>query len=1143
MQFLINELEQMPSVKQIINAVGGGETPSAVFGLPDISKVAFCLCMEKGLNKKAVFLTETEAEATRFAEEVSAFGKKALLLPSRDYNLLQTVGFSREYEYKRINTFWEIINNDFDIVFMDIEAFTQRCVSADFLKKSAKVLSVGETLNVEEFLNFLVETGYENTSQVEGVGQFSKRGGIIDLFSPIQNRPVRIELWDDEIDTISYFDTESQRRLEAADSITVLPCSEFAVSKDKLILILEKLLKNKKISESFKSGVMGDIDALKAGQTVSADKYMAYLEQKPVFVMEYLENALLFVNENGNVLSRLKSLEESRKNELVELAENGEVDSTANIFWGTKAELSYYISKTDTVYLDSFAKNTYPVPPKHIGNVFVKQLSPWLGSIDVLIEDIIPSVKGNFKIVILAGNEKSANILISQLEANGISAQLSLGESLGAEGGVFVVPLSFPAGMEITEQKLLIIAHKQPVTSNKKHKKRNRAEAFNSLDELKVGDYVVHFSHGIGQFDGIHRIETGNVAKDYIKIKYKGTDVLYVPVTQLDLVSRYIGSAGENGPVLHRLGGMEWQKAKTRVKTAVKNIAKELIKLYSERLKVKGFAFSPDGELQRDFEAKFPFEETEDQLKAAEEIKRDMERDVPMDRLLCGDVGFGKTEVALRAAFKCICDGKQCALLVPTTILAWQHFLTATERFGNLPIKVEMLSRFKTKKQVEKIVSDLKRGEVDMVIGTHRLISDDIKFKDLGLVIIDEEQRFGVAQKEKLKNLFPAVDVLTLTATPIPRTLNMAMSGIRDMSAIEEAPQDRQPVQTYVLEQNNGVLLEAIRKELRRGGQVYYMHNRVESISSVAARLKANLPEANIGIAHGKMSEEELSVIWKQLLEGEIDVLVCTTIIETGVDVPNANTLIIEDADKMGLAQLHQIRGRVGRSNRRAYAYFCFKRGKALSEIATKRLEAIREYTTFGSGFKIAMRDLEIRGAGNILGGEQHGHMDSVGYDMYIKLLSEAVDEEKGIKGKAAFSECTVDLDINANIPQGYVPDLSHRLEMYRKIADIKTVDDKMDVIDEFCDRFGEPPEEVLGLIDIALLKGAAERNGIKEISGSNGEINFYPAEFTPSLAGELMPKLGRNVKLITSEPVHFSVRLGLGENSVKYLREITNKL
>ncbi len=653
---------------------------------------------------------------------------------------------------------------------------------------------------------------------------------------------------------------------------------------------------------------------------------------------------------------------------------------------------------------------------------------------------------------------------------------------------------------------------------------------------------MVHYAHGIGQFDGIHRIETSNVVKDYIKIKYKGTDVLYVPVTQLDLVSRYIGAAGEGGPLLHRLGSAEWQKAKTRVRAAVRDMAKELTRLYGERLKVKGHAFMEDNELQADFEARFPYEETEDQLRAINEIKADMQRPVPMDRLLCGDVGFGKTEVALRAAFKCVQEGKQCAILVPTTILAWQHYLTATERFGDLPIQIKMLSRFCTKGQINKTVEGIKRGDVDLVIGTHRMISNDVKFRDLGLVIIDEEQRFGVAQKEKLKTMFNAVDVLTLTATPIPRTLNMAMSGIRDMSSIEEAPMDRQPVQTYVMEQNTAVITEAINKELRRGGQVYYLHNRVESITHCAARLKTALPNANIGIAHGKMGEEELSKIWKDLLDGEIDVLVCTTIIETGVDVPNCNTLIIEDADNMGLAQLHQIRGRVGRGPRRAYAYFCFRRGKALSEIATKRLEAIKEYTEFGSGFKIAMRDLEIRGAGNILGGEQHGHMDAVGYDMYIKLLNEAVSEQKGDAAPQK-TECTVDLDISANIPEDYIPSLSHRLGIYRRIADIETLEDKTEVVDELIDRFGDPPSEVMGLIDIALLKGAAERNGIYEISGDRKSINFYVKNITPQNAGDLIKKLGQGTLLVPADPMHFTVKLKAGQNQVALLKEIAARL
>lgn len=1141
MWFLSNKIGNLPCVAQTLKAVGEGNSPAALFGLPEVGKMAFAhkITETKG---KVWIITETEAEATRFLEWFSVFNKKCVCLFARDFNILHTSSFSREYEHKKITALWKILKGDYDIVFTDIEAFTQKCISPSSLKTGATQIVAGDEINTDEFCNHLVKIGYEAVGQVDGVGQFSKRGGIIDVFTPSEEKPFRIELWGDEIDTICYFDIETQRRTDGVEKITLLPATEFSATPEELIEILESIIEDKKIKNAeYKASVSRDIDTLKSSITISADRYMNCLK-KATYVSDYIEDAVILFDNTKNVLSRLKALEQTRNIEISDWAESGLI-YTKDTFFADKSHLEEWIGRFPTIYTDSFTVGGYPVPPKSVSSATATQLSPWSGSMDVLLDDINPALKRGNTVVIMAGSEKGANILISQLEVNGISASLALPDDIIEGKGVFVMPCTLPFGLEIPEEKLTLIAHKPLSLSKSKRRRKNKAEAFNSLEELKVGDYVVHYSHGIGQFDGIHRIETGNVAKDYIKIKYKGTDVLYVPVTQLDMVSRYIGATGENGPVLHRLGGTEWQKAKTRVKAAVKDMAKQLIKLYGERLKTEGYAFSPDGELQKDFEARFPFEETDDQLRAIDEIKGDMESTVPMDRLLCGDVGFGKTEVALRAAFKCICEGKQCALLVPTTILAWQHFLTATERFGELPIRVEMLSRFKTKGQMTKIIKDLKRGEVDMVIGTHRLISNDVEFKDLGLVIIDEEQRFGVAQKEKLKTAFTKVDVLTLTATPIPRTLNMAMSGIRDMSSIEEAPQDRQPVQTYVMEQNNAVLLEAIRKELRRGGQVYYMHNRVESITRTAARLKALLPEANIGIAHGKMSEDELSLVWKELLDGEIDILVCTTIIETGVDVPNANTLIIEDADKMGLAQLHQIRGRVGRSNRRAYAYFCFKYGKALSEIATKRLEAIREYTAFGSGFKIAMRDLEIRGAGNILGGEQHGHMEAVGYDMYIKLLGEAVDEEKGEKTKPAYNECSVDLDINANIPESYIPSLSHRLEMYRKIADITSGEEKMDVIDEFCDRFGEPPKEVMGLIDIALLKGAAQRNGITEISGDRSEIRFFVKEFNPELAGDLMPKIGNGVRLVTSEPVHFAVKLPMGKDTVALLRDIAERL
>ena len=612
-----------------------------------------------------------------------------------------------------------------------------------------------------------------------------------------------------------------------------------------------------------------------------------------------------------------------------------------------------------------------------------------------------------------------------------------------------------------------------------------------------------------------------------------------MPVTQLDMVSKYIGPKEEVKVRLNRLGGQDWQKAKARVRSAVKDIAKELIKLYAERMKLKGHAFPPDTGWQRDFESRFEYEETEDQLRCIQEIKEDMEKEQPMDRLLCGDVGFGKTEVALRAAFKCVTDSKQCALLVPTTILAWQHYQTVTQRFEGFPIKVEILSRFRTPKQQAEILKQLKRGEIDMIIGTHRLVQKDVQFRDLGLVIIDEEQRFGVAQKERFKSVTKNVDVLTLSATPIPRTLNMALSGIRDMSSLEEAPQDRHPVQTYVLEYDQAVINDAVRRELRRGGQVYYLHNKVESIERVAARLQAQIPEAKVGFGHGKMPEGELSEVWRRVMEQEINVLVCTTIIETGVDVPNVNTIIIEDADHMGLSQLHQIRGRVGRSSRRAYAYLTFTRNKVLSEISQKRLAAIREFTEFGSGFKIAMRDLELRGAGNILGGEQHGHMETVGYDMYLRLLGEAVSEEKGEEASSYELECLVDVQVQAHIPEGYIESLSQRLEIYRRISDIRGQDDAMDVLDELIDRFGEPPASVKGLIDVALIRNTAASLGIYEIKQNAGALLLYQRKLDMEFVSRLIGAFKKRVLVNAGAKPYISVKLQAGDSPLETLRQV----
>lgn len=668
--------------------------------------------------------------------------------------------------------------------------------------------------------------------------------------------------------------------------------------------------------------------------------------------------------------------------------------------------------------------------------------------------------------------------------------------------------------------------------------KKNKGKVIQDIADLCPGDYVVHSAHGIGIFEGIIKKEIQGLIKDYIKIRYAGTDTLFVPVTQLDLVTKYIGGREDAGVRLNKLNSDTWSKTRQRVKKAVSDMAKELIQLYAKRLQTKGFAFSPDGDWQREFEERFEYDETEDQLRCAAEIKGDMERESPMDRLLCGDVGFGKTEVALRAVFKCVLDGKQCAVMVPTTILAWQHYQTFLRRLEGYPITVELLSRFRTPKEQREILKKLAEGRIDVVVGTHKLVQKDVKFRDLGLCIIDEEQRFGVAHKERFKELRTSVDMLTLSATPIPRTLNMAMSGIRDMSVIEEAPQDRHPVQTYVLEYSEPIVTEAVRKELRRGGQVFYLHNRVDSIQSCAARLAEKLPGALVRTAHGKMGEDELSEIWRQLLERQIDVLVCTTIIEAGIDVPNCNTLIIEDADCMGLSQLYQLRGRVGRSTRRAYAYFTFRRGRVLTEVGEKRLAAIREFTAFGSGFRIAMRDLEIRGAGDILGSQQHGQMESVGYDLYLKLLGEAISEEKGEPVEKA-GECLVDVQLEAHIPEDYIADLSQRIDIYKKIACVYTREDYMDTMDELIDRFGEPPAAVAGLLEVALVRNGAARLGIREISQRGQNLLFFP-EAPPTVESIVTLTQGMKGRVMVSggQKPYFTVRPQKGQKPLEVIQE-----
>ena len=854
-----------------------------------------------------------------------------------------------------------------------------------------------------------------------------------------------------------------------------------------------------------------------------------------------LNDTLVFVSEFHKGKERIRTTQWQWAEDVKEYLEEGVLCRGLDTYSGDWIYIQSQLEKRSTVCLEAFVRGTYEVPVRTLLNITARQLSVWGGSIALLEEDLQAMQSSGLTCIVLGGTEKTASNIATDLKEKGLSVVYMPDMSEIPDKGVIITTGTLSAGMEFPAAGFGIITHGRHTGKAAAKKRKNKhAQELYSLSELTVGDYIVHASHGIGVFEGIHKINMQGVVKDYIKVRYAKKDTLYVPVTQLDLVSKYIGPREDATVKLSKLGGQDWQKTKARVRAAVKDMAKELIRLYAQRMQAKGHAFSPDTEWQRDFEAHFEFEETEDQLRCIKEIKHDMELSSPMDRLLCGDVGFGKTEVALRAAFKCVSDSCQCALLVPTTILAWQHYQNISKRMEGFPVRIELLSRFRTPKQQEDILKRLKRGEIDMIVGTHRLVSKDVQFHNLGLLIVDEEQRFGVAQKERLKDSYKNVDVLTLSATPIPRTLNMALSGIRDMSVIEEAPHDRHPVQTYVLEHDQGIICDAIRRELRRGGQAYYLHNNVESIERVAASLQNQIPEAKVGFAHGKMTESELSEIWRKLLEQEIDVLVCTTIIETGVDVPNVNTLIIENADCMGLSQLHQIRGRVGRSSRRAYAYFTFTRNKILTEVAQKRLSAIREFTEFGSGFKIAMRDLEIRGAGNILGGEQHGHMETVGYDLYLKLLGEAVKMEKGeLPSAPVDNECLVDMQVQAHIPERYIENLSQRLDIYRRIAGIKNQDDALDVLDELTDRFGKPPVSVQGLIDIALLRNMASQIGIFEVKQRDDYIMLYREPMNMEFLEPLIKILKGRVKLSAGNKPYVSVKVTGKETPLQTLKQV----
>ena len=1085
----------------ILDSVRNRKTPVEVTGLSPIHKANLAAALAGQLHRQAVVICPDELACDRMARDLEAFSDRAVaILPTREFIFHNIESSSREYEHKRISVLCDLAAGKKTVV-TTIPALLMAAMPPEQLKQATFTIDFNGEYDTDELVKQLVLAGYRRCMQVEGEGQFSLRGGILDIFVPGEGNPVRIEFFGTEVDTMSYFDIGSQRRTRSLEKLVCLPNMEVLPTLapdgvDGLIARIEKIIASRsKKHPDLDRNLRRDIERLRNdGIFPAADKYLPYIYPELSCAADYIpEDAMVFVDDFRGAREAARVFDLRMKEDIEALLERGQLYGKQAVYHKTLSEAMETLAQHPMVYLETFLSSVPECPPKAIADIMAKQLPPYSGNVAAAASDIRAYQDMDYRVIVLCSGEMRRTTMKEMLEEQGVSARVT--DRLPAPGRVSILDGSLSAGMEYPALKTAVLTEGQMLAARKKSKekkKKSNRDHVRSYADLTPGDLVVHEHHGIGRFVGMERMRVEGTYQDFVKIAFAGTDFLYVPATNLDLISKYIGAgsdAAETGRVkLNKLGGTEWQKTRYKAKTAVKELASQLIALYAERERKKGFAFPKDDSWQHEFEAAFEYEETEDQLRCVEEIKKDMESDRPMDRLLCGDVGFGKTEVALRAVMKCVLGGKQAAILVPTTVLARQHYLTCLSRFSGWPVKIEMLSRFKTAKEQKIILEKVKQGQIDLLIGTHKLFNKNMKFKDLGLLVVDEEQRFGVSHKEKLKEMSRQVDVLTLSATPIPRTLNMALSGIRDMSVLEEPPQDRHPVQTYVMEYDTGVVAEAMRREFYRGGQTYYLHNQVESIDTCAAKIKKMLPDAEVAVAHGKMSQRELSRIMTRMSDGDIDILVCTTIIETGIDIPNVNTLIIENADKMGLSQLHQLRGRVGRSARHAFAYFTFQRGKTLSDISQKRLSAVREFAEFGSGFKIAMRDLEIRGAGNVLGAEQSGHLMNVGYDLYLKLLEEAVLEEKGEKPRSS-TDCTIELLVNANLPEKYVEDSGQRVDLYRRIAAIHTETDRTDLLDELIDRFGEPPASAVALCDIALLRANAAAQGVTEIKQQDGRI------------------------------------------------------
>ena len=1085
--------------------IKGDKHPIEIEGLSESGKSYVINGIYEVSNKPVVIITNSDMEAKNLYEDLNLYLSNVYYFPAKEIVFYNVDAISGDLRWARLNVIKEILSNNKNIIVTSIDAFAARYTPKDLFKTHTVSISVGDEVDFKELSKILVEAGYDRVDVVEGKGEFSLRGGLLDLFPTNSIYPYRIELVGDEIDSIRTFNTESQRSIEKVNCIEVFPAKEIIIDDEIIDYALSNIreeldltLKNNKDKErgiKLNTIISKNLEELRETHDFETiDSYLPLFYKKSESLFDYLEDYIFVLDDKVRCLGKLDSTYLEFNENYSIFLQRGDILPSQGKLLLEKEELIDLLEEKINITMDAINKGGGFLSPIRKIEINSAILHHYQGQLDLLIEDILKKKKDGYRTVILSGTRVRGERLVSTLREREIESSYRDNIESIALGEVVITFGNLLKGFECPKYKTCVISDKEVFGEAKRKLSKSKSKSkgvskIKSFAELKPGDYVVHVNHGIGVYKGIKQIEVSGHKRDYLDIVYDKGDKLYVPVDQLDLVQKYIGSEGKS-PKVNKLGGAEWQKAKSKVKKSINEIAEDLVKLYAARAAVKGYKYSKDTEWQMQFEDEFPFQETPDQLSSIEEIKKDMESDKPMDRLLCGDVGYGKTEVALRAAFKAVMEGKQVAFLVPTTILAEQHYKNMIKRFSDFPIKIDMVSRFRTTKEQKSTLQSVKEGNVDILVGTHRLVSKDIVFKDLGLLIVDEEQRFGVAQKEKIKNLKKNVDVLTLSATPIPRTLHMSLTGVRDISVIETPPEERYPIQTYVVEQNDQLIRDAIMREIGRGGQVYFVYNRVEDIEKIANYIKNLVPESRVGVAHGQMTERQLEKEMLDFMTNEYNVLVCTTIIETGIDIQNVNTIIIYNADKMGLSQLYQLRGRVGRSNRIAYAYLLYTKDKVLTEVAEKRLKALKDFTELGSGFKIAMRDLEIRGAGNMMGSAQHGHMAAIGYDLYCRMLEDTVKLIKGDIDKEPI-ETTVDLKVDAYIPSSYIEDEMQKIEVYKKIAAIESIDEYMDIKEELEDRYSDIPDPVYNLMDIAYIKSRAKLLSIEEIKESVNDVSF----------------------------------------------------